>query len=114
MDNGNDAKREPLLSDKAIGKAEDYYWEVDVSDGASVRTKYFPNGPTYFSSGADWARDFYEPKITKGELIVAKTVKNVEGRCSGCEQMLTEDHNGCSYTADWEFCPGCGAKIIEA
>lgn len=53
-------------------------------------------------------RNFYEAKITSGELMVVKTIKhNVSsaniGECDLCHKF----YGGSDY-----FCPGCGAKII--
>ena len=55
-------------------------------------------------------RDWYESKITSGELMVVKTT-------------VMDDHAGpkcrsCGYVQDYmyvnmKFCPGCGAVLIE-
>lgn len=58
------------------------------------------------SDGAIALRDFYEAKITSGELRVVKTVTSCPdiGSCTGC-----------GWDGAWPgpFCPGCGAKIVE-
>lgn len=54
----NEKKREPLLSDKRIGKAEDFYDEC--------------TGPQGFEAGAEFARDYYESLITTGKLRVVE------------------------------------------
>lgn len=53
----------------------------------------------------------FRAKITSGELMVMKTVKGLMTngdawrRCSGCNIEY-------SPSSRWNFCPGCGAKII--
>lgn len=58
---------------------------------------------------AQWACDFYEAKITSGELMVVKTCKMADEAGPKCM--------ACGYAQDFmyvgmNFCPGCGAKII--
>jgi rRNA maturation endonuclease Nob1 len=85
-------KREPLLSDE---KMREY------------------SEPIAVWSTAHEIRDFYEAKITSGDLMVVKTVHRVETqetefgfleRCSNCEVVI------CPMD---KFCPSCGARIIE-
>lgn len=103
--------REPLLSEDAMDAL--IY---------SSRTDEFNDVP-HERSAAN-VRDFYESKITSGELAVVKTVK-VEapfndqewfGRvwcCDGCDaRFMTGDESYNNVAPDPEFCPGCGAKII--
>lgn len=59
--------------------------------------------------------DFYEAKITSGELMVVKTVTHDERDsliyCSGCDWSAPWEVE--SLSPNMNFCPGCGAKIIE-
>jgi hypothetical protein len=84
-------ERAPLLSDE---------------DGARLY-----EGSGYIGDGFNIARDFYEAKITSGELMVAKTATKGNGAspwcCSECGLYL-------GRIDDPNFCPGCGAKIVEA
>lgn len=68
---------------------------------------------TALQFGIEEARDFYEAFITTGKLMAVKTVHRVETqetefgfleRCSACEVVICPMDN---------FCPGCGARIIE-
>lgn len=56
-------------------------------------------------------RDFYEAKIASGELMVVVTAKGTKlpprDLMWGCEYCASE------WTALDNFCPGCGAKIVE-
>ena len=72
-----------------------------------------PDGKLQWSGmtiGGIVLREFYEAKITSGELMVSKTVKVVSDGtqlpyCSGCGEPVISDK--CIR------CPGCGARIIE-
>ena len=65
---------------------------------------------------AEEVRDFYEAKITSGELMVVKTCKFVTNNydanidCDGCGWSICYIH---VEDNPMKFCPGCGAKIIE-
>lgn len=52
-------------------------------------------------------------KITKGELMVVKTAHNLnKGHnflCSECDKHVDDPAHG----TDFNFCPGCGAKIVQ-
>ena len=55
-------------------------------------------------------RDFYEAKITSGELRAVKKVRFANGVCEECgivEQVMVD----CVLS---NCCPGCGAEIIKA
>lgn len=60
-------------------------------------------------SNAKWVRDFYEAKITSGEL---RAYKNLGTR-------LTKEGTLCNECGRWinvaydRFCPGCGAQIAK-
>jgi hypothetical protein len=96
MDTKEQAKREPLLS----------YDEANCEDGHGI-----------------YVRDFYEAKITSGELRVVKGAALV--RAVGGEHYTAPAH--CSlcgirteyYDEDEQpspipnYCPGCGAKITK-
>ena len=77
-------EREPLLSNEAMRKLSDFR-----------------------------VRDWYEAKITSGELMVVKTARMMDvdghtGICTGCG--LSWDL--CKAPSNGEFCQ-CGAKIVE-
>lgn len=97
---GEQPKREPLLSDEDI----DGWIEEDGSTMCSL-------GMTDKE-----VRDFYEAKITSGELMVVKTCKFVTNNydanidCDGCGWSICYIH---VEDNPMKFCPGCGAKIIE-
>lgn len=85
---GEQPKREPMLSDE----------QCDEWDQCDCRG----------SHGSEKVRDFYEAKITSGELIVAKTAGiDADGNCTECG--WDADHRYPFST----YCPGCGAEIIE-
>ena len=86
-------QREPLLSDDQI---------TDMSSTAYDYTQSW--------LAMDKARAFYEAKITSGELRVVKKVKEVwagNGHYKGCSDC------GFHFPMKANFCPGCGAKIIQ-
>lgn len=95
------ATREPLLSDDAIAT------EVGPRDPKDYSAEEY-----YETIGAKWCRDFYEAKITSGELAVVKTAHIV---------MVASDREQCSACeTNWDYlgfpvvsCPGCGAKIAK-
>lgn len=72
----------------------------------------------------DWAlgfkqsSDFYEDLITKGELAVVKTVKRSEFKEHALNHCFDPDAMANALDSYFytylPFCPGCGAKIIEA
>lgn len=61
----------------------------------------------------DKARKWYEAKITSGELMVVKTAHNNGSvsvfSCSLCACLVDGQGEMCAF----QFCPGCGAKIVE-
>ena len=98
------SNREPLLSD------EDVESFIDEWANGGKRSDYA-------------IRDFYEDKITKGELMVVKAVKAVRtgstkfytapAHCSECHSRLTYYDEEEQEQPMPNFCPGCGSKIIE-
>jgi hypothetical protein len=85
-----DIKREPLLSDE------------------HMRLMFAHLGIGFDQYGRK-VRDWYESKITSGELRMEKTTKRMplaRVHTYGCEHCGTE-------LVYHRFCPGCGAKIIE-
>jgi rubrerythrin len=111
MDTKEQTTREPLLSDAAIEQ------EVNPEDPNNLA-----NHEYYETIGAKWVRDFYEAKITSGELRVVENVKVVRyghkteftngepfDSCSGCEYPIAAD----SFKYPNNYCPGCGAKIVK-
>ena len=99
-------ERAPLLSD------DDLLSMIPTRFDA-VQPK--PNGMSM--QGCKAVRDFYEAKITSGELRVVKAAEIAwwsvdkqgvhHGRC-GCGHMI--DWNP---ILSWNFCPGCGAQIVK-
>jgi len=103
-------KREELLSDEAI---EAYKATAGTGFFAhELARKHNLGGPAAsFTEGAVYARSRYENLIASGELMVVKTAHWKEvgsllfGSCSECSNLGLKVHT---------FCPGCGAKIVEA
>ena len=48
--------------------------------------------------------NFYEGKINDGTLMVVRTARSTDGCCDSCDRWTGDGPN---------YCPGCGAKIIE-
>lgn len=84
-------EREPLMSDEEMRKMgagnEAYAWDC-----------------------AECVRDFYEAKITSGELRVVKEVR-WRKRPIGCEEC---GHPWSMLLSMSKYCPGCGNKISYA
>lgn len=106
--------RAPLLSDETI-----IHWSSPKAgkDPGTVKYKQ-PYTVTVYQLAAKAARDFYEDLITRGELMVVKTVNPVVRSaeywryCSGCDHCISD--TGDVYNSRVSnFCPGCGAKIID-
>ena len=80
------------------------------------RCDYKAGEPPSFRQGAEEARDWFQAKITSGELMVVKTCKFVTNNydanidCDGCGWSICYIH---VEDNPMKFCPGCGAKIIE-
>jgi len=109
-------ERTPLLSDDAIRGASVLH-EPDLSVSAS------------FMRGGIEVRDFYEGKITSGELMVVKTCRMtysgsiIEGDTShpifhheGCpddggSEVIEARIGDDVTTGRANYCPGCGAVI---
>lgn len=105
-DPAGEYKREPLLSDAHRDENVPYR---GPSAAASA-----------FVWGVDFGRHFYEDKITKGELMVVKTISWSDfsersprymshNFCPGLAYVLIRDFKRRLLA----FCPGCGARIIE-
>lgn len=93
--------REPLLSDVEIH--DTFMYGSLISDSEHG-----------FKSGAGYARNFYEAKITSGELMVEKTARRSFN--SGGGKELWQCCGECRFEPmpdSFNFCPGCGAKIVE-
>lgn len=108
-------ERAPLLSDEQIKKDWDH---------------------PYILEGVKYARDFYEAKITSGELRVNKKTElepNIcddfyfPSRCKTCKIGIStqvteklfddeplEEGNMNSLVGPINFCPGCGAEIVKS
>ena len=93
----NPTGRAPLLSDNAI-------WVSRDNDD--------------WRAGGRAIRDWYEAKITSGELRVVKKATytvNYETYkcCSACEFRSNPIEWGpLTGNDEWKFCPGCGAQIV--
>jgi hypothetical protein len=112
MDTNEQTTREPLLSDAAIEQ------EVNPEDPNNYSTREY-----YESIGCKWVRDFYEAKITSGELRVVEEVENyytepIKSERFGCPKCdsVWERKSVWSKNAKirvMNYCPGCGNKIIK-
>lgn len=95
----SDTPRKPLLSDEGLDDLLPLSDEIDLGDCERTGKK---------------VRDFYEDKITKGELMVVKTIPRSE-----CKEHVLNCKEGMYEAMDTYFynyidhCPGCGAKITE-
>ena len=95
-------KRDPMLSD--LQALEVAYPHVEYGGDCS-----FYGTDALFS-----IRDFYEAKITSGELRVVKTIPRSEARdhVLNCHEDMASamDTGFANYIL---FCPGCGAQIVK-
>ena len=102
-------QRAPLLSDEDINAIEQ---PLAGTEHERISARW----------GMRTARDFYEDKITKGELMVVRTVKHSDFVEASARNLK---HENCPGPGDgWvpkrameceaiSFCPGCGAKIAN-
>ena len=94
---GERSKMEPLLRDTEI------VLYGDANDDS-------------FREGMGAGRDFYEDKITSGELMVVRTVRFVSNDhdanidCDSCGWSICYLH---VEDSPMTYCPGCGAKITQ-
>lgn len=143
MSDTTEPKREPLLSDDemAIWVGDNSLFMpdhdeggVELSNGGIARRPYsrfkdqcepeVMDADTAYFRGFQHGRDFYESKITSGELMVVKTAKNIAadaplsfvcGNChasngSGAGRM---SFTGFPYKTPMKYCFNCAAKITE-
>ena len=108
--------RAPLLSDDEFKELLGDDWIAAKGDRAESAGKKI--------------RDFYEAKITSGELMVMKRVNL--GTAVVFDDPVTNNHGAivaydahmpcCGHTIvqsemqsmdRWDFCPGCGAQIVK-
>ena len=95
---GEQPKREPLLSDKAI----------DGHDLARDLARIDPENATALRVGMRLGRKFYENEITEGRLTVVKPVTlDAQGDCIGCGRYAIDYWSAEPFTC----CPGCGQPI---
>lgn len=92
------AQRKPLLSD------------AQTTD--MLMMEHHRRGGMNNLEATKFVRDFYEAKITSGELLVVKTAKSIDHRpevftCELCATSVKGEQ------VEVNFCPGCGAKIID-
>ena len=62
-----------------------------------------------YMMSAQSVRDFYEAKITSGELRAAKMTRGIgytHDECELCDYVL-------EIGSGMNFCPGCGAQIVK-
>ena len=102
MDTNEQPTREPLLSDAAIEQ------EVNPEDPNNYSTREY-----YETIGCKWVRDFYEAKITSGELRVVEEVKVTRERIEAYGDWVICKCGGMADAECANFCPGCGNKIIK-
>ena len=116
-DPAGEYKREPLLSVIKAPASQDH-WVIDGM--ALVGYNWYAsesNDKRHAEHLAEFINKCIEAvihaKITKGELMVVKTAHNLnKGHnflCSECDKHVDDPAHG----TDFNFCPGCGAKIIE-
>lgn len=96
-------ERTPLLSDQKLNNMLDW-------SGDSTKRQM------------ENVRDFYEAKITRGELMVVKTTKNCNSAtgwftCLNCGATMANAYysyppHHSEHGGRIDFCPGCGAKIV--
>jgi len=107
MSKGNQPKREPLLSEDRMA--------------GLIATKTH-DLPRYVGGGV---RDFYENLIASGELMVVREAANISPEkpvsfmCGSCRASNGSgggrlSASGFPYRDLFRYCPGCGAKILEA
>ena len=87
--------RAPLLSDDEFKELLGDDWIAAKGDRAESAGKKI--------------RDWYEAKITSGELRVVKTTRNSHENGWGCEQC----DRFLGSEVDYNLCPGCGAQIVK-
>ena len=95
MNTPKEEQRAPLLSDDEFKELLGDDWIAAKGDRAESAGKKI--------------RDFYESKITSGELRVVKTTRNSHENgwgCDHCDRCLGSE-------VDYNFCPGCGAQIVK-
>lgn len=93
---GNDilpTERAPMLSDEQMEL--NAYW-ITNDDGSRTET----------SMSGESVRDFYEAKITNGELRMVKKVGRKNFSCLGCGQYL-------GRIEEARFCPTCGDDVSK-
>ena len=97
----NPTERAPLLSDSYRDSAVPFKRQETAA--AFVR-------------GADFARYFYESKITSGELRVVKKVATItigwRAFCDYCGTCVDPCPDFANRPAN-PLCPGCGAQIVK-
>lgn len=99
-------QRAPLLSESQFN---------DLIN-AEARKHNIPSHMLTAYDGMGIAQEFYESKITSGELRVVKSVRLDENYyCTGCRRCnaRTDEYSGALEDPYYKFCPGCGAKIIN-
>jgi hypothetical protein len=95
-------ERAPLLSDEEMNKG--VWVKTPWEGGGGFASHFEKDGKTWTANDV---RDFYEAKITSGELRVVKTTNTVFGgefSCQQCHGRLLK-----SYVC----CPYCTAQIIK-
>ena len=96
------------IMDDALAKAEATERALLLSDG---QMNDLIGG---WGDGGWKVRDFYESKITSGELRVVKTIPRSEARdhVLNCHEDMASamDTGFANYIL---FCPGCGAQIVK-
>lgn len=100
--NDKPTERALLLSDKRM---RGYEGSPTIMDLINVENR---------SMDRDQVRDFYEAKITSGELRVVKTCHHIRVELGAGVSTLC---SSCKEDRYWDvhmnFCPGCGASITK-
>ena len=106
MENQEPPKREPQLSDENTPLPADVVARFNVltkeeCEDRLVAAGIYRNG---LEDGFRVAWKGIESKIDDGTLMVVRTARSTDGCWDSCDRWIGDGPN---------YCPGCGAKIVE-
>ena len=108
MSNTNDPqapygeKRDPMLSD------------LQALEVACPHVEYGGYCSFYGTDALFSIRDFYEAKITSGELRVVKTCHHIRVELgAGVSTLCSSCKEDRYWDVHMKYCPGCGAEIAK-